>query len=173
MLAAVAVVVPLTILATRPDAATRTPGPARGPDFSLTDEEAIAEFEDLRSGALAAVRNRDHSLLDEIFTLDGPVRKRAQREIESLAAADVADESVFVSDEITVLRNAPDEIMILEESRLRPCFRNADGEDVSEGPAEVSQTALWTLRLADTRWLLHDAVIRRDRVVEKGPASCE
>lgn len=171
LLGAVAAIASLTVLATRPEAAP-TPAAPREPDYSLTDEEAIAEFERLRSLAFAAVRTRDVTLLDEVFTPTGPIRRRAMAEVKSLLKSGVVDRSTFVSESVAVVRNRSEEIRLIEVSRLAPCFRRSSGAVVARGPAEVRQRAMWILRLVGAEWLIEDSVIRSDFVLTKGPPSC-
>ncbi len=160
--------------------ATRDPAPSapsasppRSPDYALTDAEAIAEFERLRLNAIAAVRGRDLSLVDEVFTPGGPLHRRATREINALLEKSVVDHTKFISLDVRIVRNASTEIRILERSRLEPCFRTVEGADVSTGPAAVRQVAEWTMHLHGTRWLLHDAVISDDEAVRPAEAECE
>lgn len=162
------------LLATR-DASPATPTaqPSRSPDYSLTDAEAIAEFEQLRSAAFLAIRNRDVSLLNEVFVPGGALYRRASREIEALIDEGVEDRSAFTSMTVDVLRNSPTRIEIRERSRLEPCFKDAGGVDVTRGPAAVLQVAEWTLILNGSEWLLQDAVISRDKVLSGQGRSCD
>jgi hypothetical protein len=173
LLGAVATIVPLTFLATRPEASpSPTAAPSRSPDFSLTEAEAIAEFEELRDLALDAIRNRDASRVDEAFVPTGPAATRALGEIRKLLRARVTDESTFFSKSVKVVENSPRQIRIVERSRLKPCFRTANARDVSEGPAVVDQTSLWTMRQVNTQWRIYDVVLRRDAVISKASATC-
>ncbi|MGH2730046.1 MAG: hypothetical protein ACRDJI_05490, partial [Actinomycetota bacterium] len=65
-----------------PPPATNT-APAKY-EFSLTDEEAITRFTELRERAFKSVEERDISLISAVFTQDGPTARRASREIRRL-----------------------------------------------------------------------------------------
>ena len=159
MLAAVAVVVPLTILATRPEAAPTTPGAARGPDFSLTDEEAIAEFERLHGLQLAAYENRDVSIVPRVYTPDSPVAPRVVKEITKLLRQDVTTTTDFETRDVLVLRSGPSEVVLKQTAVVDAKFFNDDGDEISlNAPAELQEIE-WTLRRLSDTWLIHDAVI--------------
>lgn len=172
LVCALATVLGAAFFATREATPSEPPAPARSPDYSLTDEEAIAEFERLRSAAIDAVRERDVSLIDKIATASGPLHRRATREIAALIREGVVDRTQFESQDVEVVRNEPTEILILERTRLEPCFRTIAGKDVSTGPDVVLQSAEWTLRLSEETWLLHKAVVVADDAVDQSEATC-
>src|SRR3712207_2764213 len=71
-------------------AATReTPAPEPGgttrpsPDYSLTDAEAIAEFERLNDQLMQAYRERNIALAEDVFTSDSPMLPRVGKEIQT------------------------------------------------------------------------------------------
>src|SRR5918997_4649035 len=91
-LIALLVVVGAVVLFTREDPAPApipTPRASQSPDFSLTDEEAIARFKELHALSLKAGRTRDLSLVDQVFSRSGPTYQRAVRAIERLLRDEV------------------------------------------------------------------------------------
>lgn len=133
------------------------------PDFSLTDEEAIARLDELRSAALEATRNQDVTVVPLVFTETSPMRQRLREEIQKLKENDVQERSQFERLELTVTENTPTLITLLEVTNYFPCFRDASGKDVTVGPEAIRQEVQWSLALDDGRWLLQNSVIRDDR----------
>ena len=133
------------------------------PDFSLTDEEAIARLDELRSAALEATRNQDVTVVPHIFTESSPMRQRLREEIQNLQENDVQERSDFERLELTVTENSPSLIHLLEVTDYFPCFRDASGEDVTVGPQAIRQEVQWSLALDDGRWLIDNSIIVNDR----------
>lgn len=152
-----------------------SPPPKFGPPedaFALTDQEAITEFTRLHDLALRSASERNLSLLSHVFTANGPTGKRARRSIERLRADGVFDRSQVQTLKVDVISNEATTIQLLHKGTLRPCFVSKGGKDVTRGAGLVDQTTLWTLHLDGTKWLIHDAVIKRDKVVKTDHASC-
>jgi hypothetical protein len=133
------------------------------PDFSLTDEEAVARLDELRSAALEATRNQDISVIPSVFTDSSPMRKKLIEEIQKLKQNDVQERSQFERLDLTVTENTPSLISLLEVTDYFPCFRNASGKDVTVGPQAIRQEVQWSLALDDGQWLIENSVIRDDR----------
>ena len=142
------------------------------PDFSLTDEQAISRFEQLVGLSYVAIRNRDQSLLSQIFTAASPTKDRSARVISELKRDRVVDESTYDTVSLEVLENAPREVQLLQRVRTRPCFRSEAGKDVTTGSAEIEYDIAWTMQLSDSRWLLHESEARNDDVTDESDASC-
>ncbi|MDQ3915310.1 MAG: hypothetical protein M3323_08285 [Actinomycetota bacterium] len=163
LLGAVATVVPLTILATRPEAAP-TPAPTRSPDFSLTDAEAIAEFERLNASLTAAYRTRDITLVKAFAAPGSPIAARVEREIRALLHDGVIDRTVTRQISATVVENNADEIRIEQVVLDRARFLDAaSGRSVTLDSHWQRQVVLWSLKLIDSDWRLEDAVITASR----------
>lgn len=77
------------------------------PDFSLSDEQAIARFEELRSSGLKAVESRDVTLLPAVYTSDSPMGQRAREAIANLREDSIVDKTRFETIEIEVLSSTP------------------------------------------------------------------
>jgi hypothetical protein len=142
------------------------------PDFSLTDEQAIARFEQLVALSYAAIRDRDQGLLSKIFTKESPTRDRSSNVISDLKKDRVTDESTYRTMSLQVLGKSPQEIRFLQHVQTRPCFRSDSGKDVTTGSAEIEYDIEWTMRLSDSSWLLHESQARNDEVTDESPASC-
>jgi hypothetical protein len=169
VLVAVGLAAAVAAFATQPDAApSEPPAPARSPDFSLTDAEAIAEFERLHALQITAYKTRDPSLVPETYTTDSPVADRVLREITELLRRDVTTDGDFTSRRIVVASNTAAEILLRQEVVVNPSFFNHRGQEVSlDAPAEL-QEIRWTLRWDGDRWLIHDAVITSSRPIRAG-----
>ena len=152
---------------TRPDApATPTnPNAAQEPDFSLTNEEAITRFEELSDIRQQAYASRDVTLLSSLYTENSVVGPAAAKELRSLNRDGVSDVSVYETQEVTVVSNSDTEIELKELVLIQPKFVDESGADVTVEPKTIREIVLWTLRLEDTQWLVHDAVITKSRVV--------
>jgi hypothetical protein len=144
----------------------------REPDFSLTDEQALDRFEQLVALSYAAINDRDQSRLAQIFTIDSPTKDRSANVITELQKDQVTDESSYRTVSLQVLDNTPQEIRVLQRVQTRPCFRSDSGKDVTTGRAEIEYDIEWTMRLSDSRWLLHESQARNDEVTDESPASC-
>jgi hypothetical protein len=142
------------------------------PDFSLSDENAVSRFEELVSMSYTAIRNRDQSLLSEVFTVDSPTKDRSAKVISSLKQDQVTDESSYRTLSLRVLESGPQEIRLLQRVQTRPCFKDESGEDVTTGRAEIEYDIEWTMQISDSRWLLHESQARNDEVTDESPASC-
>lgn len=142
------------------------------PDFSLTDEEAIARFEQLSRTALEATKTRDLSLVPGLFTADSPMKKRLIQEIRKLQEQDVLERSSFERQSVEILSNTSEEIHLLELTTYLPCFKSESGEDVTVGPPAIEQEVDWTLRLEDSIWLIHESTIEADEKVAGQDGHC-
>ena len=159
LLGAVAAIVPLTILATRPEAApTTAPEATRGPDFSLTDAEAIAEFERLNDMRIKAYKARDVSLLIEALATDSPLLTRGTQEIERLLLDAVLIQSRFVSENVEIVRNTSEEILVRQTEIEHPRVVTEGGRDVTAESSSQRRVIEWTLsHEEDYQWKLYDS----------------
>ena len=155
-----------------PDA-TRSPSTDSTPDFSLTDEEAIARFEELTEIANRAGRERDASLLGLAFVDGSPMARRASRSISELLRTGVFDRTRIDRVEMEMVEKSAAELLVREVRRLYPCFESESGRDVSRGPAAVEQEGIWTIRLVEGDWLIFDAALEEDQIIDRRRASCD
>lgn len=165
MLVAVAVVVPLTILATRPEAAPTKPSVPATPDFSLTDAEAIAEFEHLNEIRITAYKTRDVTLLGETLTAASPLLRRGENEIRRLLRDRVIIESKFITRDVQVISNSPHAVTVRQIEVELPKYVSEEGSDVTGDARAQERTIEWTLHLEGSQWKLHDS-----RLISSGRA---
>lgn len=153
------------ILLTRPDSAptpTNTDTPTE-PNFALTNEEAIARFEELHQLELQAYRSADPSLVDEVFTVDSPIAKFVQREVAMLVRDRVVARPQYTNLSIAVIANTGEEIQLQQSAIVESHFFDSRGREITSDTARQRQTILWTLHLGESSWLLHDAVVTKSR----------
>lgn len=169
LLAAVAGAIPLGIFATRDEAVpSEPPAAVRSPDYSLTDAEAVAEFERLNDQLMEAYRERDITLAEQIFTSDSPMLPRVRKEIRTLIRESVVSLTRFEPVSTRVLQNSPGDITIERIEVLHPSFRSERGKDVSRSTTPEQQQIEWSLRLEVAEWRLHDAVVTNRRTLGGG-----
>ena len=135
------------------------------PDFSLTNEEAITRFEELSDIRRQAYATRDVTLLSSLYTENSVVGSGAAKELRSLNRDGVSDVSEYQTQQVTIVSNGDTEIELREVVLVEPKFVNESGADVTLDPKTIKEVVLWTLRLEDTQWLVHDAVITKSSVV--------
>jgi hypothetical protein len=157
LLAVVAAVFGVWLL-TREDEPTRTQ-PDRGPGFALTNEEAIERFKELDAMRLRAYRQRDLSLLSQIFVPDSAIARRVSHEIRRLIRVDVLDRPALRTERLEVISNTPTEIVVQQTVVEKSRFLHESGEDVTVDPAHQRLVIDWHLALVDSRWLIQSAFI--------------
>ena len=133
--------------------------------FALTDEEAKAEFERLNEIRHQAFEERDPTLISFVYTSDSPVASIAEQEIEQLVRDDAIDHSEFRTRDLSILDRNDQEVVLREVVEIRSRFLDARGRDVTTGPDRSLQVVVWTLRLEEGVWQLHDSVIKKSRVI--------
>lgn len=131
--------------------------PAEG--FALTDAEAIAKFEELNELRLRALRERDPSLLSLAFTPDSPAADKVAASIRKMTRDSVIVQPGENIQSVLVISNGPSEVTVQEVIIYRPRFKSESGKEVTSDPVTERRTVEWTMRLVDTRWLLHDGLI--------------
>lgn len=162
VLGAVLAAITVWFFATRePTPASPTAQPSRSPDYSLTDAEAIAEFERLNDQLLQAYEERNIALAEEVFTSDSPMLPRVRKELESLLESSVVSRTRFRRISARVVRNSAHEILIERVQVVIPRFETERGRDVTGTRVTERQRSEWVLRLEDAHWLLHNATITR------------
>jgi hypothetical protein len=151
------------------------PGPNPGfpePDFSLTDEQAMATFTTLHRGLVGAIQNQDLSLLSAVATNKGPIFDSASKEIRDLRQDRVQDRAKISIQEATVVSTGPNQTTLDAVFLVRPCFTNSQGEDVTQGPRAIEQHLTWTLRIEDDSWQIHEGTLNSDRVLRGEDDAC-
>lgn len=162
LLLVVIAIIGVVALLTRADPAPPGTTESRAePTFALTDEEAITRFKELHQLELTAYRNADPSLVDEVFTPDSPIAPTVRREIRILVRDDVVARPEYSNQSISVLRTSYTEIEFEQVATVESHFFGPDGREITTDDAHQRQTIRWTMRLVDSSWLLHDAVITK------------
>jgi hypothetical protein len=146
------------------------PAPVRSPDYSLTDEEAVAEFERLNDALMSAYRRRDETLVKTFAAPGSHLGRDVEREIRALLSDGVRDHTKTRTISIEVLENAPTLVRIEHVVIESPRFVDErTGDDVTRAGQAQRQTVVWTLEQFDTRWLLADAtIIAAEAVGDRG-----
>lgn len=156
-------------LATREESpATETVAPARSPDYSLTDAEAIAEFERLNAQLMQAYEDRNIALAEDVFTSDSPMLPRVRKEIRTLLGSDVLSLTRFKEISTVPTTNTPSLIVIERSEVLYPRFVTESGADASRSSRPERVRVEWELHVDLGRWLLHDAVVVKRQILRAG-----
>lgn len=160
---ALATVLGVVFFATREATPSEPPAPARSPDYSLTDDEAIARFAELHDVFRSASIKRDESLLSVMLTTDSPLERTARAQIRQLVRDGVVDRSRFRQERVDVVLNSPTRIELEQVVTIRPRFLStATHKPVSTGPS-LRQEVRWTLALEDTVWKVYDSQVVASR----------
>jgi hypothetical protein len=150
---------------TRPDPATPATGtrPA-APDFSLTDEEAIARFKELELMRQEIYESLDSSLIPEALHSDSPLIASARKDINQLIRDGVLDETTYQTRSIVIRSNGESEIVIRQGVVQAPTFIARDtGEEIGTTSDRFFVLVDWTLRLDGSEWLIYDSNVVRSR----------
>ncbi|MDQ3985442.1 MAG: hypothetical protein M3280_02975 [Actinomycetota bacterium] len=168
----IAIVAGAGLIATSDDDSEPEPKLSESDNFALTDAEAISVFLRLSRIGLRATQEKDPSLIPLAFTTGGPLANRSHRIIRELREDEIDDKIRYKSLGVEVLSNQPDEIQIVEDRLLYPCFVDAQGKDVTEDSTVVRQQVRWEMSRAGSDWRLHNALLQIDRALEDQSASC-
>ncbi|HEX2196630.1 MAG TPA: hypothetical protein VHJ76_06865, partial [Actinomycetota bacterium] len=127
--------IPVALLTTRDAEPSTSPGPAptvaRSPSYELTEAEAIAEFERLNAQLMAAYRERNIALAEDVFTSDSPMLPRVRKEIAALIDSSVVSVTKFQEVTTETTSVGSDEIVLERVQIVRPRFKTETGEDVT------------------------------------------
>lgn len=167
LLAALIAIVGIVIFLLRPDpvAPSGASDTTTEPSFALTNEQAIARFEELNDRLNQAFEQRDVSLLSSVYTANSPALQVAEREIRQLKKDRVFDRSTYETLKVRVVASSDSEVVLRERTLIHTRFESEAGKDVTSGPRQSIQLVEWTLRLQGTDWLIQDAVIKRSEVL--------
>ena len=162
ILAAILVAIGAVFWLTRSDPIADTPAnatsPNESPDFSLTNEEAIARFKELDRLRVRLLRHRDSSLLREIFVPGSPAETRLVKSLSVLRDEQTLYRSESTNESVRVTENTPERLKVEQVVTVRPKFVSESGEDVTAGRDE-RQTIVWELQPFDAEWLLFDGLL--------------
>ena len=135
---------------------TETPTP---PDFSLTDEEAIARFKELDQLRQRMYRDRDASLVSVIYADGSPVQKRVLEDLQVLRRDRVLSRTTFETESLRVESTDAGEVKLMQVVVVDPNFVSESGSPVEGSNVTQRLTIEWTLVPQAGEWLLHDSVI--------------
>jgi len=127
------------------------------PDFSLTDEQAIARFEELNERRVQAYETTDLAMVSR-FAGPGPFKDQVVDELRRLRRDKVTAKPLFDTESLTVTSNTPSRIQFEQSVLFDLRFFDESGEDVtSEGDPE-RLVIDWTMQHFDEGWLLTESV---------------
>ncbi len=137
------------------------------PDLSLTDAEAIAQWEDLYGFIRAAYRDRDLTLMSEALTTDSPMRPRMIKGIRGIIRDRVLYKTGYDTKSISVTSNLPNLIQLRQVVLVSPRIVDEFGKDVTLNPVVERRVVEWLMRLEGTKWLLHEGTIVKAEVIDR------
>lgn len=144
---------------TRPEPAPTPTGTTTStePNFALTNEEAIARFEELHVALLMAYRDRDVTFIETFLTTDSPLRDRATSEIRQLLDDKVVARPLFSSRSIRVEENGPSKIVLKQVVVDSSRFESESGENLTKNPKDILRVVRWTLELEGSTWKIYNS----------------
>jgi hypothetical protein len=146
--------------------------PSPEPEQVLSEAEAVARARELSQASWDAIGDRDLDALSSIYTSDGPAMTRIRSNIERLLKDDVIDRATRDQVELEFVSSTEHEVRVRESRRLFSCFVTEEGEDVTSGDGVIEQVGLMILHKQGSEWLIHDARLLDDRVVEREHKNC-
>lgn len=129
------------------------------PDFSLTDEEAIARFEELYQLSLSVYEERDLSLLPFVYLSGSSIYSDVQKEVTGLKEDGVVADMNAQTESVNVESNQATEIRVLQVVTLRIRFVDEKSKDVTLSGGSETQTIEWLLKPDQSNWLIYSATI--------------
>ena len=156
-----AAVVAAGFLATRDSSPATEPGPARSPDYSLTDAEAIAEFERLKEMLSAAYHHRDLTLVDQFVAPDAaPGVRRVEDELRTLLADQVLYRTKETREALEVAVNGSARVEFRETVVKQPRFIDErSGKNIASVMEPERQVIVWVIRRYGTEWKIYSSTI--------------
>ena len=139
---------------------------------TLTNTEAINVFKQRSDMLIAAVRDKNPEQLGNAAIAGSPVYERALQSIHELERKNSSDQSVLKVISLNAVSRSSTNVQILEINEIDPCFVSQNGEDVTERHVVTRQEILWTLRPEDSVWLISDAEVKDQEVLEKRSGPC-
>lgn len=163
VLAVILVAVGVVFWLTRPDSAA-LPGPLEAQplpetDFSLTDAEAIARFQELDRMRQRAYLERDSSLALSIYSDDSPALERVLKDLATLRKDGVLSRSTFRTKRLSLISNTSERVALRQVVIVSPRFVTESGSRVPGSDVSQRLTIAWTLDFENSEWVLHDSVI--------------
>lgn len=129
---------------------------ASEPDFSLTDEQAIARFKELEALQISAYENVDLTAVSD-FAGPGPFKDKVVQELRQLKKDDVFAVLSMRNQQLEVTRNTTNEISIEETVTLNIRFQASDGGDATTNGRPQRLVVAWTMESFDKGWLVTES----------------
>ena len=126
------------------------------PDFSLTDEQAIARFKELEALQISAYENVDLSLVSD-FAAPGPFKDKVVQELRQLRRDDVFAVLSMKNQELKVTQNTQSQIAIEETVTLNIEFHDSEGEDASTDGRPQRLVVDWRMESFENGWLITES----------------
>jgi hypothetical protein len=136
------------------------------PDFSLTDEQAIARFEELNERRVQAYETTDLSLVDR-FAGPGPFKDQVVDELRRLRRDKVTAKPLFDTEYLTVTSNTPTRIALEQAVVFDLRFFDESGKDVTTKGNPERFVIDWTMAYFDQGWLLTESVATEGEPVDE------
>jgi hypothetical protein len=134
---------------------------------TLTEAEALQEFERLDALRIQAFENVDASLVSHIAYPGSPFERTVLKELRALARSDVSPRLRFTTKSLEVEDLSSNEAVVLQEVVQRYRFFDATGKDVTVDYAPLRRSIQWMLRHDGTEWLIYDSVILSSKEVKR------
>jgi hypothetical protein len=128
------------------------------PDFSLTDDQAIARFEELDQLRVQAYRSADIGLVSD-FAGPGPFKEQVVDEIRRLRRDNVTASLELRNEELTILSNSSQRIEIEQSADLNIRFFDPDGDEVTTEGRSQHVVIDWSLEPTALGWLMATSVV--------------
>lgn len=150
------------------DSAPAEPRPATAPspDHSLTDAEALAEFERLNDQLMLAYRERNVALAEDVFSADSPMLPRVRKEIRTLVRSSTFSRTRFEPQGLRVVTSSASDLSVRAIEDVYPRFKTEDGKDSVGERDAFREWTIWELRVENGRWLLFDATVTQRKSLE-------
>ena len=126
---------------------------------TLTEAEAIQEFERLFALNIRAYRDRDESLVRLYAAPDAPKLLEAHEEIRQLLRDGVLYRTRINQLEVEVTALSNDEVLLTQVFEIRPRYVDEEtGRDVTRSEPR-RMTMEWVMRHYPTGWLLYEGTV--------------
>jgi hypothetical protein len=154
----------------RPDE-TASPRTGAGPkeeSLALTNEEAIAKWDELHDLWLRSYRDRDATLIRLFAAPDAPTLTKDD-EIQELLRNGVLDKTKFTRHSVRVISSGSSQIQIEEIVSVFPKFIDEENKhEVTVESDPQKQTVVWTMRRYGLEWKLYRSLIVSTEPISKG-----
>jgi hypothetical protein len=135
------------------------------PDFSLTDEQAIARFEELDRLRVDAYKAADVRMVSD-FAGPGTFRDQIVEELRKLKRDDVTATLDLQTESLEVVSNTSDHIRLQQQVVTNIRFFDSSGQEVTKQGRPERWTINWGLQNVDSRWLISSSKITDTEAVK-------